>query len=372
MREHVLALLDRYLPGSIRQGAGGNVMVKCPFHKGGEEKRPSFGINADLGLFHCFTCHVAGDVRYLLKLLGLSRSQIDAEIAVIKPELEANYRKRDFEKQHFFTNTDPFRTKWVLPEVMLGIYDWCPAKLLEDGFQMELLRDFEIGFDRLNNRITFPIRDMYGDLAGISGGRTLPSQEPKYKVYQGGYYDEKMHRRVPGDFGPWFDEEFPGFKCENHNFIWNYHRVLPRVMDTASGQDDRVFVVEGFKACLWMIQNGYMNTVAIMGSSISETQQRMLHRLGGKVMLLFDNDDAGRSATKRVGKLLWEPLHGRVEVVPYPVEDVQLSLEGQENTQPDDYEAQGIHQMVTSSLPFHIYLSRSNNGHKRVSPDYKV
>jgi DNA primase len=365
MREHVLSLLERYLPGSIRAGAGGNVMLRCPFHKGGEEKRPSFGVNTDLGLFHCFTCHVAGDVRYLLKLLGLSRSQIDAEVAVIKPALEANYRKKEFEKEFFFSNTDPFRAKWVLPEVLLGVYDWCPAKLLEDGFAMDLLRDFEVGFDRVHNRITFPIRDMYGDLAGISGGRTLPNQEPKYKVYQGGYRDEKQHKWVTGDFGEWFDEQFPGFKCENHNFIWNYHRVLPRAMGTLSGDADRVFVVEGFKACLWMVQCGYLNTVALMGSSISETQQRMLHRLGGKVMLLFDNDDAGRSATRRVGKLLWEPLHGKVEVVPYPQGDVHDSLVGQENTQPDDYEAEGIHEMVKNSLPLNIYL-RGKHGHQHV------
>jgi DNA primase len=358
MREHIQALLQRHLPGSFRQGAGGNAVTKCPFHKEGQERRPSFSVNPDLGVFHCFTCHVAGDVRYLLKLLGLPRSQIDQELAIVQPQLDANRRKVEFERQHLFTDNDPFLAKTVLPEALLGVYEWCPTKLLEDGFDINLLQDMEVGYDRLNQRITYPLRDMYGNLTGISGGRTLPTQEPKYKVYQGGYRDQRTRKLVPGDFGEWFDEQFPGFKCENHDLIWNFNRVYPRVMQSVSGQDDTVFLVEGFKACLWMIQCGYLNTVALMGSYISETQQRMIHRLGGDVMLLFDNDGAGRKATDRVGRLLSRPLHGRLKVVPYPPEDVQASIHDESDSQPDDYEAQGIHRMVSNSLNYHVYASQ--------------
>jgi DNA primase len=360
MREHVLALLQRHLPGSVRPGAGGNVLMKCPFHKGGQEVKPSFSVNIDLGVFHCFTCHTAGNIGYMLRLLGLSRAQIDQELAAIKPELDANRQKADFEKQHFFQQRDPFKAQWELPETLLGVYEWCPSQLLEQGFSMELLRDFEVGFDRLGQRITYPLRDMYGTLAGIAGGRTLPQQEPKYKVYQGGYRDEK-HRWIVGDFGEWFDEQFPGFKCENHDFLWNYHRVYPRLMGATSEADSSIFLVEGYKACLWMAQCGYQNTVALMGSYVSETQQRMLHRLGGWVYLFFDNDKAGREATKRIGRLLWRPLHGRLKVVPYPVEDVEASLAGEGDSQPDDYETQGVHQMVGNSLAYHVYTQQRSS-----------
>lgn len=358
MREHVVALVERYLPGSIRPGAGGNALTKCPFHKGGEERRPSFSINLELGLFHCFTCHVSGNIRYLLRLLGLSRDQIEYEVAPIAKQLENNRLEVELQRKHFFTNVDPFRARLALPEVLLGMYEWCPTSLVEQGFVKELLQDYEVGFDRVNQRVTYPLRDMYGTLAGISGGRTLPTQEPKYKIYQGGYYDENRRQKIAGDFGEMFDEEFPGFRCENHHFLWNYHRVYPRALEAVSGQDDRVFVVEGFKACLWMIQNGYYNTVALMGSYISDTQQRLLHRLGGRVVLFLDNDEAGRKGTLKVGNLLWRPLHGRVSVVRYPTEDVEASINDENNSQPDDYEAQGIHQMVNDSLDFHVYLTQ--------------
>lgn len=357
MREHVLSLLERYLPGSVRPGAGGNVQTKCPFHKGGQETKPSFSVNADLGVFNCFTCHVAGPIGYMLRLLGLPRELIDKELKVIQPELDANREKVEFEKKHFFVNRDPFKTNTVLPEALIGVYEWCPTQLLDAGFSIDLLRDYEIGFDRAQQRVTYPLRDMYGNLAGIAGGRTMSTQEPKYLVYQGGYNHRETGRWVHGDFGPWFDEQFPGFKCENHDMLWNFDRVYPRVMSAVSDEDSTVIVVEGYKACLWMIQCGYPNTIALMGSYISETQQRMIHRLGGRVLLLLDNDEPGRRATKRVGKLLWRPLRGRLSVVPYPPEDVQASIAQTSggDSQPDDYEAHGIHQMVASSLPFHVY-----------------
>jgi DNA primase len=354
----VVALLPKYLPGPLRQGSGGNVSMKCPFHKEGNEKTPSFGVHLDLGVFHCFSCHVAGPIGYLLRLLGLPREQIDMELKAIQPELDANRERMLFEKKHFFASNDPFKAKVALPEALLGVYDWCPTSLLEQGFQMELLRDYEVGFDRAQQRVTYPLRDMYGNLAGIVGGRTLPHQQPKYKVYEGGHRDEKTHQWLAGDFGPWFDEQFYGFRCENHDFIWNFHRVFPALMEATSDQDASVILVEGFKACLWVVQCGFRNTVALMGSFISEAQQRMLHRVGGMVYLFFDNDRAGREATKRVGKLLWRPLHGRLKVVRYPVEDVQASFSGESDSQPDDYEAQGVHQMVNDSLDFHVYMQR--------------
>jgi DNA primase len=355
MREHILALLDRHLPGSVRPGAGGNVLTKCPFHKGGQEVKPSFSVNVDVGVFHCFTCHVAGPIGYMLRLLGLPRQLIEQELKLIQPQLDANREKVAFEKLHFFSNRDPFHAPMVLPETLLGVYDWCPTQLLEAGFEQSLLQDYEVGFDRSQQRITYPLRDMYGNLAGIAGGKTLPQQEPKYLVYQGGSRHPQTGRWIPGDFGPWFDEEFPGFRCENHDFLWNYDRVYPRVMQATSEVESTVILVEGYKACLWMIQSGYLNTVALMGSYISETQQRMLHRLGGQVYMFFDNDRAGREATNRIGSLLWRPLHGRLKVVQYPPEDVQASFDGESDSQPDDYETPGVHQMVANSLAYHVY-----------------
>lgn len=342
MQDEVFATVQKYLAGPFRHVGGGNVLTKCPFHKGGQEFKPSFSINLTQGIFHCFTCHVAGGIQYLLHLLGLPRSRIDAELAGIRPILEKNRETYLLEKKNVFKGNNPFKADSILPESILGVYEWAPLKLIQDGFDVGLLRDLEIGFDKNQERIMYPLRDLYGNLAGFSGGAQHPWQQPKYHVYQGRRKVE--NRWVDGDFGKWFDEEFPEYKCENHDFLWNFHRVYPRILGM-SDPNATVFIVEGFKACMWMLQAGYENTVALMGSYISERQQMMLHRLNTNVVLFLDNDKAGREATVWVGEHLWLPMRGRVSVVLYPQEDAG------ENTQPDDYYPETIHQLVSQRVP---------------------
>lgn len=344
MQDQVFAAIQRHLSGPFRHLGGGNVLTKCPFHKGGEEVKPSFSFNTEKALFHCFSCHVAGDLSYFLKLMGLSREAIDAELVFIKPILEKNRETYRLEKQNTFVHQDPFKAESILPESILGVYEWCPTKLVEQGFSVDLLKDLDVGFDRQSERIMYPLRDLYGNLAGFSGGAQHSWQEPKYKVYQG---RRKVNSHwVPGDFGTWFDEQFPDFRCENHDFLWNFHRVYPRVL-SVSDANATIFIVEGFKACMWMLQAGFLNTVALMGSYISHRQQLMLHRLNTNVVLFLDNDKAGREATIWVGEHLWRPMRGKITVVQYPDEN--------EDTQPDDYHSDGIQQMVGQRIPFAEY-----------------
>jgi DNA primase len=345
VRDQVLDLVSRHLRHSLKPSGGGNYVTKCPFHKGGEEKKPSFSINPEKGLFNCFTCHVAGDVEYMLKLLGLPSFQVEVEIKSIKPLLDRNRELLRLEKQHAFTEKNPFEAPVILPEAMLGIYEWMPLKLVEAGFSPAVLQELEVGFDRVNQRITYPIRDFYGNLAGFAGGATLDWQAPKYKVYQGTRKNQDG-TVVPGDFGDWFDEQFPGYRFENHEYLWNFHRVYKRLAAT-SDPSATVFVVEGYKACMWMVQAGYVNTVALMGSYISDRQRQLLQLLDAAIYLFLDNDDAGKKATIWVGELLFPSTRKGVHVVPYPEVD--------EDTQPDDYLPEGIHQFVQQAKPFETH-----------------
>ncbi len=339
------------MAGPFRHVGDGNVLTKCPFHKGGQEYKPSFSINLEKALFHCFTCHVAGSINYLLKLLGLSRERIETELAVIRPLLEKNAETHRLEKQNFFQQRDPFKADFILPETILGVYEWAPLQLIQKGFNETLLKDLEIGFDRKGERVMYPLRDVYGNLAGFSGGASKPEQQPKYSVYQGRRLVNG--RAVPGDYGDWFDKEFPAYRCENHDFLWNYNRVYPRILSMGmSDPNATVVIVEGFKACMWMLQAGYLNTVALMGSYISDRQQMLLHRLNANVVLFLDNDKAGREASVWVGEYLWRPMRGRVSVVTYPQEDAG------ENTQPDDYTPEGIHHMIHSRIPYPQYAAQ--------------
>jgi len=354
MRQQILNLIEQYLPGPFKLSGESHVMTICPFHKGGQEKRPSFGVNLDKGLYHCFTCQAAGNIQKLLKEVGVSKAVVDMELAVIKPILDKNLEKLRIEKQYAFSNRDPFKADYILPEALLGVYEFLPLSLIQKGFSEDILSSMEIGYDRVNHRITYPLRDMYGNLAGISGGATSPTQYPKYKVYQGRRRANNNHNWIPGDFGSWFDEQFPEYRCENHDFLWNFERVYPNLL-TNLNENSKVFLVEGFKACLWLVQHGITNVVALMGSYISERQQHMLHRLGSTIVLFLDNDDAGKEATFKVGDYLWRPMYGKIEVIAYPI--------GEKNTQPDDYQKDVLLDMVNNPTPFLEYLNLLRRGY---------
>lgn len=341
MREIVLSILRRYIGGQIKQGGGSNVLMKCPFHKGGQERNASFSVNLESGLFHCFTggCPAgSGDVEKLLRLFQLPSAMIEAELSVVRPELERQRELRKVERQNFHANRDPFQAEHILPEAVLGVFDHEPKFLIDKGFDPALLKAMEVGYDQRLRRVIYPIRDVYGNLAGVVGGATEKEQSPKYLVYKGGTIS--CGHRSAGHYGEWFNEQFPSYTFENHKYLWNWHRVSKTWMSDPGG---RVYIVEGYKAALWLIQNGYPNTVALMGSYVSDMQQRLLHRLGGTAVLCLDNDGPGRRARRKVGEVLWGPLGGRILSVTYPPVD--------DDTQPDDYPPEQLRPLLGSARP---------------------
>lgn len=318
MRGHIQSLVERYI-GRGRYSGESNISLRCPFHKGGEEKTPSFSVNVDLGLFNCFTCHVSGPMPKMLRLLGVPRHVIDDELKDIRQELDENKKRLGWRKRAELVTKDPFLSDVLLPESILKPFEWCPVKLVEAGFQSEWLKYMDIGFDRSNNRITYPIRDVYGNLAGIAGGAVIAGTYPKYKVYQGGHKDPETGKWVTSDFGQWFDESFPDYTFSNHNYLWNFDQVYPRLF-FGREKNPYLILVEGYKAALWVLQCGFLNTVALMGSSLSDRQASLLHRLQVNIVLFLDNDQAGRRATRKIARKLRTTQQG-VFIAQYPYAD---------------------------------------------------
>lgn len=353
MRDEILSILRRYVSGQIRPAGGSNVLMRCPFHKGGQEHKPSFSVNTDTGTYHCFTggCVASdgGGLDRLLSLLNLPPATIEMELAYLRPHLDRAKQINRSERQNFHADKDPFQAEHILPESMLGIYNHPPVFLYQKGFDPAVLARLEVGYDPRQQRVMYPIRDLYGNLAGFVGGATLPTQSPKYLVYKGGTRNGARYR--PGPYGEWFDEHFPDYQFENHDFLWGWHHVWRHSMSAPSA---RVHIVEGYKARLWMVQNGYELTIALMGSYVSEKQRRMLHRLGGTAVLCTDNDGPGRRAKRKIGEVLWGPMGGRVEAIEYPPVD--------EDTQPDDYPPDQLHRIIRTSRPIIEVLTGIGGG----------
>lgn len=356
MRDQVIAVLERHLNlGNYRFSGDSNIKIRCPFHKGGQETTASFSINVDMGLYQCFTCHVSGTIKTLLKELGVSKENVDAETAGLKELFDANLDRHLRRRRTDCIIQDPFRAKTVLPETLLAAYDYMPIKLIEDGFLQSTLQHCEVGFDVHNNRITYPVRDLYGNLAGIVGGKALDYQEPKYLVYSGKRQDRVTGKTVPSYFGPWFDldPEYTDYEFDNHDYLWGYDRVYPRLFFGKEKQT--LVVVEGYKAAMWCIQSGWTNTVALMGSSLSYRQLQLLLRVRLSTIVIFlDNNDAGREGTSKIAKKL-HPMMNGVLIARYP-SDVH------EGCQPDDLTSEAVTLALSSAVKYPTWRKSVTHG----------
>lgn len=142
----------------IRPSGNNNIMVNCPFHKGGQERKPSFGISTVDGTCHCFTCGWVGSLDEMISgVFGyndsgsygrrwLSRNFASVAVEVRKPLQLPMYRKRS--------------RREVLPptftEAELDSYRYIHPYMYERGLTDELIERFDIGYDSKTNCITFP------------------------------------------------------------------------------------------------------------------------------------------------------------------------------------------------------------------------
>lgn len=322
-----------------------HISAACPFHKGGQERHPSFWVDRQSGKWGCFTCNESGSsLKYLLKKLEVSNRLVEQEIEeaekeAVKTAAVARAKKKQKDKADF-------KGLHVLPEGLLGVYDFLPVSLVRKGFSEKTLEDHSIGFDKRNQRITFPIRDLYGNLVGVSGRATQPDHHPKYKVYEGRKRYGK--NESTGELGEWF----PGYSNEGvRDHLWRGDLVYQDLFD---GKWDQVIIVEGFKAAMWMVQNGWYHTVAVMGTMMTKTQARIIKRLGAECFVLADNNEPGRKASH-----FWCQT---LAVSSFPVYEVSYPDYCGDHAQPDDLTEEELNNALHSAkrvggIPYAIRMA---------------
>lgn len=328
LADQIMALVHMHTDGQYtihHSRKGRQLNVRCPFHKEGREKTPSFYWNIDNGLFCCHSCKTAGGLPTFLKLVGLPRAAIDELLQNTEYSLLLRKLQNPFVRKR---NLNVLASNPVLPEALLGTFDFHPNKMSTWGFDDGVVAEYDIGYDLRRKRITFPIRDVYGRLVGISGRADSEILLPRYLLYR----EEEL-----GDLSP-------GYKLEKSHVMWNAHRLWAEYM---TGHDDPcwgpiIILVEGFKAALFLMQNGYPDTVALMGSSMSAVQRYILSVLGGDVFVFLDNDSAGIAGSVKVCRELRLRSTCRPHLVKYP--------DGYKDAQPDSLELSLINTMMKEAM----------------------
>jgi DNA primase len=310
------------------------ISAACPFHKGGQERHPSFWINRDNGAWGCFTCSTGGsDLRDLLKNLGIQNHSIESRIQDARKEAAGELKVSQLRQKK--KARSEFKGTYILPEALLGVFDWTPTALVDKGYPESLLIEHDIGYDNRLDRITFPVRDVEGNLVGVSGRAVIPGTIPKYLFYSGKrtFNGESYN----GELGEWCPD-YSNDDVRNH--LWRGNIVFPRLIN-GNPKDGYIIIVEGFKACLWMVLCGWENTVAIMGTSMSPSQERLIRRLGVKTFVLTDANQPGRDASKKICQ--------RLAVNTFPVYECDYPVGSEESTQPDNLTAEELTQVFETS-----------------------
>lgn len=324
----------------LRPVADDNWTGFCPLHHEVMGKsRPSFSVNMATGQWHCFTGCGGGSLPSLLRRLGKTDDYIKRTIDRVKPYLVAAQKKREREAKALARMGGAFRTDYPLPEKLLGLFEYVPTALLDAGFTEDVLLDNDVGYDPHLDRITFGIRDVEGTLAGIAG-RVLGGGDAKYMVYQQdmrdlGYRDYHFHKS---------------------DYIWRCDKLYRDLYDAAPNEHT-LCIVEGYKAGLWLVQNGFDYTGALMGTSLSDKQLMFIQRLGARVVLCLDNDGPGRVGTSKAAA----KLRGvRVSVMRYP--------DGADGAQPDDLDGRCVEEGILNPMSLLEWRRKHHVSHESPQP----
>jgi len=310
--------------------AGKNFVGLCPFHG---EKAPSFTVNQDKQMFHCFGCKKGGDVfAFWMAYHSLSFPEAMRDLAdrynVRLPEkhFTAEEKKRAAYRENlykineltatYFQETlarpvkgkagrDYFAKRSISPDIIaefrLGYapkgWDGLKQFLLSNKVSLEtahaagVLKRSDKGhyYDLFRERVMFPIMDLTPKKRIIGfGGRVLDDTLPKYV-------------NTP---------ETPLF--HKGTCLYGFSASRKAIRETG-----RAVVVEGYMDCLALRGHGLKEVVATLGTALSEIPVRKLKGIGKEAIVVFDADDAGKAAALRTLPIfLNEQLSARAVVLP--------------------------------------------------------
>lgn len=286
--------------------SGEHLMVQCPYHSEGQERRPSAGIRESDGLFHCFTCNEVHNLpevisyclgytditgkegfKWLLKNFATveveERKDVELDftrdrnrfIATgIKEPIGVNKRNKEYLETDFVEAVELDRYRYYHPYMY--------KRKLTD----EIIELFDIGYDKDTDCITFPVRDIDGNCLFVARRSVKTKyfnypqgvEKPLYGLYE--YYKDIHDKTYVGKFngqeitsGKYFLQSIPIIVCES-------------MLDALT---------------CW-VYGKYAVALNGLGNKLQFNQLKNLPCR--KLILATDNDEKGMAARSRIRKAL--------------------------------------------------------------------
>lgn len=337
-RLNIVEVVSAYVPLTKK---GANYWGLCPFH---HEKTPSFSVNAEKQIFHCFGCGKGGGaIRFVMEMENLSfpdavRKLAGQEGMEVPEEDPGGGRRRarrerilelNKEAARFYRAmlSDPrgtavaeyiaqkrrisprFSARFGLGAAPEG-WDNLIRAMADKGYDKADLLEAGLAvsgksggiYDKFRNRLMLPVIDVRGDVIGFTS-RVMDDSTPKYL-------------NTP---------ETSIFKKRSILYGINYAKNTKR---------PNFILVEGNIDVISMHQAGFDNTVATMGTALTEEHIRLIGRYTKELVVCLDNDAAGEDATQRALALL-KNSDLEVKVLRLPQRRNEDGTLGKQD--PDDY-----------------------------------
>ena len=276
------------------------------------EKTPSFFVNDQKGFYHCFASGEHGDIfTFLMKTEGLSFPEaverLAAEAGVPVPRMTAVEARQEDQRARLLAVVEASAAffqeqlrgsagaearrylerrgleRETIARFRLGYAPPGRATLKDHlaglGFTAEEMtlsgmvvagEDIPVSYDRFRHRVMFPITDLKGRIIAF-GGRALDPDAPA--KYLNSPETLLFHKG---------------------SILFNATQAR-----AAAHERNQVVVVEGYMDVIAMSQAGFENTVAPLGTALTDDQLRLLWRMAPEPILCFDGDAAGRRAAYR-------------------------------------------------------------------------
>jgi len=288
---------------------------RCPFHAGGQEKTPSFKVDPDLKIYHCFGCGKGGSVigfvmeiesltypealKNLADKMGIEivyeeGSDAETEDKSIKNDLYELYARTTKTFQHFLNEKpegqnalkylserginremiDGFKLGFA-PSDREFLFKFLKQKSYSDDFlgKSGLFSSKYKTFPLFSGRLIFPITDRQGRIVAF-GGRAMPG------VLQNDGSEPPKYINSP---------ETEIYKKGQTLFAIDHAKAEMRKTKTA-------VLAEGYIDVISLHQAGVKNAVAPLGTAFTDEQAGWLRRQVDNITLVFDNDEAGQKA----------------------------------------------------------------------------
>jgi DNA primase len=265
----------------------------CPIHRG--QRDDSFRASLSKNVFHCFACQAHGNVLDLVAdmekcSIREAACRLQRWFGIAVSGAPAGLEAEGAGKTELVREKEGCNPP--LHFALTGV-DHAHPYLQQRGIARATAAEFGMGFyggpGLMNGRIVIPIRNASGDIVAYAG-RALDGRTPKYKL--------------PAGFRKAWE-------------LFNIERATATSSQT-------VIVVEGYFDCVRVHQAGFPFVVALMGSSLSASQERVLAERFERVFLMLDGDAAGRAASRAISARLSETCSVALVNVPEGAQPDQL------------------------------------------------